>query len=184
MTAPVWTRHYDPSVPTTLALYPERTLVDYIEDEARERPSHVAIWFKGRTISMRELVRASESGVVQALAITGNSTLILVPNSRDIVDPLKTLQRMRPNTVARHPAVAEVGARGFVDAALGEISVAFVVLRDGTRLTAEEIREFCKANLAFCKVPSKVVFRSELPKSLIRKVLRRLLTLDQPDAAA
>ena len=74
--------------------------------------------------------------------------------------------------------------RGFVDAAHGEISVAFVVLRDGAQATADEIREFCKANLAFYKVPSKVVFRSDLPKSLIGKVLRRFLTLDHPDATA
>ena len=53
MTAPVWTRHYDPGVPATLAPYPERTLLDYVEEGARERPSHAAIWFKGRTISMR-----------------------------------------------------------------------------------------------------------------------------------
>ena len=39
--------------------------------------------------------------------------------------------------------------------------------------------QFCKKHLAFYKVPSKVVFRKDLPKSLIGKVLRRMLTLDE-----
>jgi long-chain acyl-CoA synthetase len=69
-----------------------------------------------------------------------------------------------------------VGVRGFPDAAKGEVAVAFVVLREGMQATAEEIREFCKQHLAFYKVPSRVVFKRELPKSLIGKVLRRLLT--------
>jgi long-chain acyl-CoA synthetase len=79
--------------------------------------------------------------------------------------------------------VAEVGVRGFPDAYKGEIAVAFVVLRPGASATAEELREYCKQHLAFFKVPGKVVFRAELPKSLVGKVLRRMLTLDDTPAA-
>jgi long-chain acyl-CoA synthetase len=86
--------------------------------------------------------------------------------------------------IATHPAVAEVGVRGFPDMARGEIAVAFVVLRPGASATAEELREHAKAHLAHYKVPGKVVFRSELPKSLIGKVLRRMLTLDEESQTA
>ena len=112
--------------------------------------------------------------------------LFIVDRKKDLIkaNGMQVWPREIEETIARHPAVAEVGVRGFVDEARGEISVAFVVLRDGAQATADEIREFCKANLAFYKVPSKVVFRSALPKSLIGKVLRRFLTLDQPDASA
>ena len=70
----------------------------------------------------------------------------------------------------------EVGVRGFPDAAHGEIAVAFVVMQPGASATEHDIREYCKKHLASYKVPSKVVFRSELPKSLIGKVLRRMLS--------
>jgi long-chain acyl-CoA synthetase len=86
--------------------------------------------------------------------------------------------------LAKHPAVAEVGVRGFADAAKGEIAVAFVVLRQGLDATEQELREYCKQHLAFFKVPARVVFRRELPKSMIGKVLRRMLTLEDPGAPA
>jgi long-chain acyl-CoA synthetase len=56
------------------------------------------------------------------------------------------------------------------------------VLREGASATAEEFREYCKKHLAFYKVPGKVVFRNELPKSMVGKVLRRMLTLDAAEA--
>jgi long-chain acyl-CoA synthetase len=110
--------------------------------------------------------------------------VFIVDRKKDFIkaNGMQVWPREIEETIARHPAVAEVGVRGFVDEARGEISVAFVVLRDGAQATADEIRQFCKANLAFYKVPSRVVFRTDLPKSLIGKVLRRFLTLDHPDA--
>ncbi len=112
--------------------------------------------------------------------------LFVVDRKKDLIkaNGMQVWPREIEEAIARHPAVAEVGVRGFVDAAHGEITVAFVVLRDGAQATADEIREFCKAQLAFYKVPSMVVFRRDLPKSLIGKVLRRLLTLDQSNAVA
>jgi long-chain acyl-CoA synthetase len=74
--------------------------------------------------------------------------------------------------------------RGFPDAKHGEIAVAFVVLKKGMQATEADIREFCKKHLAYYKVPAKVVFRDDLPKSLVGKVLRRLLTLEEPQPAA
>jgi long-chain acyl-CoA synthetase len=80
--------------------------------------------------------------------------------------------------------VLEVGVRGFPDPAHGEIAVAFVVMKPGATATEADIREYCKKHLAFYKVPAKVVFRTDLPKSLIGKVLRRMLTLDETPASA
>ena len=52
---------------------------------------------------------------------------------------------------------------------------AFVVLKPGAGATAHEIIEHCRKDLAPFKVPVDVAFRSELPKTLIGKVLRRAL---------
>ena len=54
MDAP-WTRHYDPEVAPSLAPYPARTLVDYIRENARARPHAPAIFFKGSTLSNKDL---------------------------------------------------------------------------------------------------------------------------------
>lgn len=77
--------------------------------------------------------------------------------------------------LAKHPAVLEAGVRGFPDAARGEVAVGFVVLRPRHAATGPELRDWCKAHLAPFKVPARIVFKDELPKSLIGKVLRRFL---------
>ncbi|MGH2348485.1 MAG: long-chain-fatty-acid--CoA ligase [bacterium] len=74
-----------------------------------------------------------------------------------------------------HPAVLEAAAIGIPDQYRGEAVKAFVVLKPGARATAEEIIEYCRTNLARFKVPQAVEFREQLPKSLIGKILRRVL---------
>jgi long-chain acyl-CoA synthetase len=64
---------------------------------------------------------------------------------------------------------------GIPDAFLGECVKAFVVPQDGQSPTADEIIEFCREHLAVYKVPKRVEFRDNLPKTLIGKVLRRVL---------
>lgn len=109
-----------------------------------------------------------------------------------IVDRKKDLIKMRgmqvwpreiEEVIAAHPAVQEVGVRGFPDAGQGEVAVAFVVRRTGQTVTAQEIRQWCKERMAPFKVPVRVVFKPELPKSMIGKILRRLLTEDEPEPA-
>ena len=102
-----------------------------------------------------------------------------------IVDRKKDLIKMRgmqvwpreiEEVIASHPAVQEVGVRGFPDPAQGEVAVAFVVRRVGETVTAPEIRQWCKDRMAPYKVPVRVVFKTELPKSMVGKILRRFLT--------
>uniref|UniRef100_Q029G6 AMP-dependent synthetase and ligase n=1 Tax=Solibacter usitatus (strain Ellin6076) TaxID=234267 RepID=Q029G6_SOLUE len=75
----------------------------------------------------------------------------------------------------RHPAVLEAGVVGQGDSVYGEIVVAFVVLREGFRAEASELREFAQKHLADYKVPEKFVFLAEMPKSPVGKVHRRAL---------
>jgi long-chain acyl-CoA synthetase len=76
----------------------------------------------------------------------------------------------------KHPAVKEAAVIGVPDEYRGESVVAFVTLREGASATEEEIIAFCRQHLASYKVPSRVRFRSDLPKSMVGKVLRRELT--------
>ncbi len=111
--------------------------------------------------------------------------VFIVDRKKDLIKPggMQVWPREIEEVIQAHPSVAEVGVRGFPDDYKGEIAVAFVVLRQGASVTVEELREYCKKHLAFYKVPGKVVFRAELPKSLVGKVLRRMLTLDETPAS-
>jgi long-chain acyl-CoA synthetase len=75
-----------------------------------------------------------------------------------------------------HPKIKEAAVAGVPDRKWGETVTAFVVLKESNALTAEEVRAFCRERLAAYKVPSAVEFRESLPKTLVGKVLRRVLT--------
>ncbi len=81
--------------------------------------------------------------------------------------------------IATHPAVAEVGVAGVPDAAKGEVAKAWIVLRSGASATEDEIRAYCRERLAPYKVPARVAFRADLPKSMVGKVLRRILVAEE-----
>ncbi|MCX7960020.1 MAG: long-chain-fatty-acid--CoA ligase [Burkholderiales bacterium] len=76
--------------------------------------------------------------------------------------------------VAMHPGVLEVAAIGVPDPHSGEVPKLFVVKKD-PNLTAEQLLEFCKAQLTGYKRPKYVEFRTELPKTNVGKILRRAL---------
>ncbi len=74
-----------------------------------------------------------------------------------------------------HPHIKEAVVIGVPDSYRGETVKAFVVLKDGAVVTADEIIAFCRERMAPYKVPRQVVFRDSLPKSGVGKYLRREL---------
>ena len=81
--ASTWLSHYDDGVPATLEPYPERTLVDYLADHARERPDHPALLFKGAALGYGALDRLSDTcaAALQSLGVrAGDRVALLLPN--------------------------------------------------------------------------------------------------------
>ncbi len=74
-----------------------------------------------------------------------------------------------------HPKVKEAAVVGERHPVRGEIVKAYVVLREGQEASEIELIEFCRERLSPYKVPRAIEFVSELPKSAIGKVLRRVL---------
>jgi fatty-acyl-CoA synthase len=74
-----------------------------------------------------------------------------------------------------HEAILEAAAVGVEDEDWGQRLRAFVVLRDGHHLDADQVRNHVKANLARYKVPRDVVFVDQLPRNPSGKVLKREL---------
>jgi acyl-CoA synthetase (AMP-forming)/AMP-acid ligase II len=74
-----------------------------------------------------------------------------------------------------HPAVLEAAVIGLPHPRWGEVPRAFVVLRPGATARPDELREHCRTRLARFKVPARVEFIDELPRTPSGKVLKRNL---------
>ncbi len=72
-----------------------------------------------------------------------------------------------------HPQIEEACTVGLPDEYRGENVIAYVVPLPGEELTEEEIIKYCRENLTAYKVPRKIHFVKELPKSSIGKIMRR-----------
>ncbi len=106
-----------------------------------------------------------------------NGYFYIIDRKKDlIIDAgFKIYPREVEEVLYQHPRVQEAVAYGVPDPYRGEVVKAVIVPRPGSELTAGEIIEYCTPRLAAYKVPKIVEFRAELPKSLVGKVLRRLL---------
>ncbi len=69
-----------------------------------------------------------------------------------------------------HPAIAEAQVVGLPDAKYGEEVSAWIRLKPGAQLTAEEVRQFCGARIAHFKVPRYVEFVAEYPTTVTGKI--------------
>jgi len=79
------------------------------------------------------------------------------------------------DVIYEHPAVKLCAVVGKPDPEAGQIPKAFIVLREGAKATEQEIINFVKGKVASYKVIREVEFRTELPMTLVGKVLRRTL---------
>jgi long-chain acyl-CoA synthetase len=104
-----------------------------------------------------------------------------------IVDRLKDMIivsgfNVYPNEVEdalyRHPAISKVAVIGLPDDRTGERVKAYVVLKPGETLTADELLRWSKdpeQGLTGYRAPKEIEFRDSVPETLVGKVLRRAL---------
>jgi acyl-CoA synthetase (AMP-forming)/AMP-acid ligase II len=76
------------------------------------------------------------------------------------------------NVLYKHPAVAQVAVIGTKDEKWGEAVTALILKKKDSITTEEDIRTFCKKEIAGYKVPKKVVFVESLPMSASGKMLK------------
>ncbi|MFM9136167.1 MAG: 4-coumarate--CoA ligase family protein [bacterium] len=115
---------------------------------------------------------------------TGDVAVIDEDGHVTIVDRVKELIKYKGFQVApaelealllTHPAIGDAAVIGIPDEEAGEIPRAFIVVKPGQEVTAEEITEFTRDRVATYKVIHDVVFTDAIPKSPSGKILRRML---------
>ena len=111
--------------------------------------------------------------------------VFLTDRKKDLIKPggYQVWPREVEEVLASHPAIAEVGVAGVPDPVKGEAVKAWVVLRAGQSATADELIALCKSRLAPYKLPAAIEFRSDLPKTMVGKILRRELVRQHISAA-
>ncbi|MBC7186168.1 MAG: long-chain fatty acid--CoA ligase, partial [Calditrichaeota bacterium] len=101
----------------------------------------------------------------------------IVDRKKDMIvtGGLNVYPREIEEVLYEHPCVQEAAAIGVPDEYYGEHVKVYIVPKEGTHLSADDILRFCQGKLAKFKMPKEIEFRDALPKSLIGKVLRREL---------
>ncbi|MGQ9687581.1 MAG: long-chain-fatty-acid--CoA ligase [Desulfobaccales bacterium] len=137
------------------------------------RPEETALVLRDGWLFTGDLAKMDEKGY-----------FYIIDRKKDLIidGGLKIYPREVEEVLYQHPQVQEAVVYGVPDPYRGEQVKAVIVTRPGTAITAEEILKFCTPRLAAYKMPKIIEFRAELPKSVVGKVLRRLLR--EAEAAA
>ncbi|WP_018682627.1 long-chain fatty acid--CoA ligase [Actinokineospora enzanensis] len=109
--------------------------------------------------------------------LTANGFLTLTDRAKDVIKSggewISTVEL--ENHVMGHPAVAEAAVIGVPDEKWDERPLVTVVLRPGTEVTAEELREFLCDKVARWQVPENWAFIEEVPKTSVGKFDKKVL---------
>jgi long-chain acyl-CoA synthetase len=137
-----------------------------------QRPDETARVLRDGWLATGDIAKMDDEGYIE-----------IVDRKKDMI--LVSGFNVYPNEVEAvllaHPGVTDAAVVGVPDDEYGEIVVAFVTKKDPA-LTEDIVRQHCKASLTGYKVPRIVVFKDDLPKSNVGKVLRKDLRDDAQQA--
>jgi fatty-acyl-CoA synthase len=129
-------------------------------------PEGTAEALRGGWLHTGDLARMDEEGFVY---IVDRKKDLIISGGENIYP------RELEEVLYRHPQIQDAAVVGVPDPLWGESVKAFVVLRKGATLAAEEVVEYCKAHLASYKKPRSVAFVDSLPRNPSGKVLKTVL---------
>lgn len=115
-----------------------------------------------------------KTGDIGKMDASGQVTIIDRKKDMILVSGFNVYPNEVEDVVAAHPGVLECAAVGVPDAHSGEAVVLYVVKKDPA-LTEQALMDYCRKELTGYKRPHRIVFRTELPKTNVGKILRREL---------
>jgi long-chain acyl-CoA synthetase len=130
------------------------------------KPEETALVLRDGWLYTGDLARMDEEGY-----------FYIIDRKKDLIisSGFKIFPREVEEALYQHPGVLEAVVYGVSDSYRGEVVKAVIVPRQSGNLTADEVMEYCRSRLAVYKLPKFIEFRTELPKSMVGKVLRRTL---------
>jgi long-chain acyl-CoA synthetase len=128
-----------------------------------QRPEETANVLRDGWLATGDIATLDEDGYVS-----------IVDRKKDmiVVSGFKVYPSEVEAVIAEHPGVKDVAVIGVPDPLCGEAVHAYVVRRDPS-ITEDDIRRHCKKTLTNYKVPKAIIFREDLPKSNVGKVIRK-----------
>ena len=165
---------------------PFGTIVRLYDEEGRPvyGPDNVGRIFVGNGFQFEGYTGGGNKQLIDGLMSTGDVGHFdvagrLFVDGRDDDMIVSGGENLFPNEVEEllitHEAIGEAAVIGVDDEEFGKRLAAFVVLKPDRGLTADELKDFVKQNLARYKVPRDVTFVEELPRTPTGKVLKRKL---------
>lgn len=82
--------------------------------------------------------------------------------------------------IGNHPDVVEVAVAGLPDPETGEMVKAWVQIKENAEISAQNLIKWCKENITHYKCPKQIEIIKEIPKSMVGKVQRRTLQINDP----
>ena len=151
------------------------------EGEMCVKGPQMMLGYWGRPEETADMIRDGWLHTGDVAKMDEDGFFYIVDRMKDMIaaSGLKILPREVEEVLFMHPKVLDAVVAGVPDSYRGETVKAYIVLKEGVEASAVEIVEFCRLHLASYKVPTLVEFRKELPKTLVGKVLRRVLVEEE-----
>ena len=159
------------------------TIISCVEAQIRSDAGEVMpagsegqLWIRGASVAA-SYYRSPE---LTAGRFDADGYLYLVGRTTEVifVGGFKVYSREVERTLEEHPAVKEAAVIGVPRSISGEIVKAFVVLRNGDKVSSKELIDYCKQKLSYYKVPRIIEFISQMPRSAIGEIVKRKLSKD------
>ena len=136
-------------------------------------PEETARTFRGGWLHTGDMARMDEDGY-----------LYIVERKKDLIirGGFNIYPRDLEEILYRHPAVEDAVAIGIPDPVMGEEIKVYIVLKEDAKASAEDIRQYCREQLAKNKWPKEIEFIRALPRNPMGKILRKeLRKLNHPE---
>ncbi|QZY30328.1 AMP-binding protein [Nocardioides coralli] len=179
--------------PSSAGRPPHATVVRIFDEDGRPLPDgETGRIFVGNSMLFEGYTGGGSKDMIDGLMSTGDVGRIgedgrLYVDGRDDEMIVSGGENVFPKEVedclVGHEAVADAAAVGVDDDDYGKRLRAFVVVREGSEVSEDALKEHVKANLARYKVPREVVFLPELPRNATGKVLKRELADHEPSGS-
>jgi long-chain acyl-CoA synthetase len=150
-----------------------------LEDGVTEVPLGEAgeLCIKGPQVMQGYWNMPSETATGDVARIDEDGYFYIIDRKKDMIisEGFNVYPNEIDEVVLQHPKVSDAAAIGVPDRLRGEKVILYLVVKEGEDVQQDEILGFCREHLAKYKIPRKVEFRKELPKTSVGKVLRRVL---------